>query len=188
MRHQLLYPLLVTVSMASAAPAQQIVVGPNIPISAARPRDPHSEPVIATDPNHPERLIAASHIAYHDTSGVKSIAYVSFDTGRTWSVSLDRRDSTITADAAVAYGVDGSALFATLARWGWKVTSGSRPASAQPPGRPTSGRRFTCLGMPRARRRSDERWARVAAIPRRARGAPARSRPPATGRARSSRR
>ncbi|HEY5061267.1 MAG TPA: sialidase family protein [Gemmatimonadaceae bacterium] len=98
--------------------AQQIIVGPNVQISAARARDAHSEPVIAADPNHAERLIAASHIAHHDTVGTKSIAYVSFDTGKTWSVSLDRRDSTITADAAVAYGVDGSALFATLARWG----------------------------------------------------------------------
>jgi hypothetical protein len=100
------------------ATAQQIVVGPNVQISGARAKDAHSEPVIAADPNHPERLIAASHIAYHDTVGTKSIAYVSFDTGKTWTISLDRRDSTITADAAVAYGVDGSAYFATLARWG----------------------------------------------------------------------
>jgi len=98
--------------------AQQIVVGPNVQISGARARDAHSEPVIASDPNHAERLIAASHISHHDTVGTKSIAYVSFDTGKTWTVSLDKRDSTITADAAVAYGVDGSALFATLARWG----------------------------------------------------------------------
>jgi hypothetical protein len=98
--------------------AQQIVVGPNVQISGARARDAHSEPVIASDPNHAERLIAASHISHHDTVGTKSIAYVSFDTGKTWMVSLDKRDSTITADAAVAYGVDGSALFATLARWG----------------------------------------------------------------------
>ena len=98
--------------------AQQIVVGPNVQISGARARDAHSEPVIASDPNHAERLIAAAHIAHHDTVGTKSIAYVSFDTGKTWMVSLDKRDSTITADAAVAYGVDGSALFATLARWG----------------------------------------------------------------------
>ena len=98
--------------------AQRITVGPNVQISGARPQDAHSEPVIATDPKHPERIIAASHIAWHDTVGTKSIAYVSFDAGKTWSVSLERRDSTITADAAVAYGADGSAYFATLARWG----------------------------------------------------------------------
>lgn len=119
MRNQLRYRLLVAAAaLPSAMAAQQIVVGPNVAISAARSRDAHSEPVIAADPNHPERLIAASHIAWHDTTGVKSIAYVSFDTGRTWQVSLERRDSTVTADAAVAYGPDGSALFATLARWG----------------------------------------------------------------------
>jgi hypothetical protein len=110
------------------AAAQQIVVGPNVQISAARARDAHSEPVIASDPNHAERLIAASHIAHHDTVGTKSIAYVSFDTGKTWAVSLDKRDSTITADAAVAYGVDGSALFATLARWGmYRSRDGAAP-------------------------------------------------------------
>jgi hypothetical protein len=118
MRTPLLYGALIAGSIVPAVAAQQIIVGPNVAISGARPRDPHSEPVIAADPNHPERLIAASHISYHDTVGTKSIAYVSFDTGKTWSVSLERRDSTITADAAVAYGADGSALFATLARWG----------------------------------------------------------------------
>jgi hypothetical protein len=118
MRTPLLYGALIAGSVVPAVAAQQIIVGPNVAISGARPRDPHSEPVIAADPNHPERLIAASHISYHDTVGTKSIAYVSFDTGKTWSVSLERRDSTITADAAVAYGADGSALFATLARWG----------------------------------------------------------------------
>jgi hypothetical protein len=132
---------LMLLSAAAAAPpvvmSQQITVGPNVQISAARPRDPHSEPVLATDPNHAERLIAASHISHHDTVGTKSIAYVSFDTGRTWSVSLDKRDSTITADAAVAYGVDGSAYFATLARWGmYRSRDGGRtwdPPSKTPP-------------------------------------------------------
>jgi len=118
MRTRLIVIVAAAGTLPAPAVAQQIVVGPNVQISAARARDAHSEPVIAADPNHPERLIAASHIAHHDTVGTKSIAYVSFDTGKTWTVSLDKRDSTITADAAVAYGVDGSALFATLARWG----------------------------------------------------------------------
>src|SRR5262252_3933425 len=98
--------------------AQRITVGPNVQISVARAKDAHSEPVIATDPKHPERILAASHISWHDTVGTKSIAYVSFDAGKTWQVSLERRDSTVTADAAVTYGADGSAYFATLARYG----------------------------------------------------------------------
>ena len=61
--------------------AQRITVGPNVQISAARRLDAHSEPVIATDPKHPERILAASHIAWHDTVGTKSIAYASFDGG-----------------------------------------------------------------------------------------------------------
>src|SRR6185503_10414694 len=108
----------VVAAIPAAIAAQRVTPGPNVQISAARPQDAHSEPVIATDPKHPERIIAASHIAWHDTAGTKSIAYASFDGGKTWSVSLERRDSTVTADAAVAYGPDGSAYFATLARWG----------------------------------------------------------------------
>jgi hypothetical protein len=139
MRTHLRFSLIAGVVVVAPATsiAQQIVVGPNVQISAARSRDAHSEPVIASDPNHAERLIAASHIAHHDTVGTKSIAYVSFDTGKTWMVSLDKRDSTITADAAVAYGVDGSALFATLARWGmYRSRDGGRtwdPPTKTPP-------------------------------------------------------
>ncbi len=107
-----------TCVMPAILGAQKITVGPNVQISAARAGDPHSEPVIAADPKHAERLIAASHISWLDTTGTKSVAYVSFDTGATWSLSLERRDSTSGGDAAVAYGPDGSALFATLARWG----------------------------------------------------------------------
>jgi hypothetical protein len=129
--------VLIALAAGTEASAQQITVGPNVQISAARPRDAHSEPVIATDPNRAERLIAASHIAFRDTVGTKSIAYVSFDTGRTWQLSLERRDSTITADAAMAYGVDGSALFATLARWGmYRSRDGGKtwdPPSKTPP-------------------------------------------------------
>ena len=109
---------IVAAASPAALAAQRITVGPNVQISAARARDAHSEPVIAADPKNAQRLIAGSHIAWRDTTGTKSIAYVSFDGGKTWTVSLERRDSTITADAAVAYGPDGSAYFATLARWG----------------------------------------------------------------------
>lgn len=127
----------IVVAMPSPLAAQKITVGPNVQISAAHPNDPHSEPVIAADPLHPARLIAASHIAYQDTTGIKSIAYVSFDTGRTWSVSLERRDSTSGGDASVAYTPDGSALFATLARWGlYRSRDGGRtwdsPSEAPP--------------------------------------------------------
>ena len=57
--------------------AQQIVVGPNVHISSARARDAHSEPVIATDPNHAERLIAAmeaGEAAGGDKRGKQAVA------------------------------------------------------------------------------------------------------------------
>src|SRR4051812_39003307 len=91
------------VAFASPTAAQQIIVGPNVHVSAARANEPHSEVILAADPLHAERLLAGVHIAYTDTVGNKSIAYVSFDTGKTWSIAVEHRDSTIGADAAVAY-------------------------------------------------------------------------------------
>ncbi len=130
----------ITLALAATAPrrvAAQITVGRNVQVSAARPNDIHSEVILAADPLHAERLLAGVHISWADTVGIKSIAYVSFDGGRTWDVSLERRDSTITADPAVAYGPDGSAYFATLARWGfYRSRNGGRtwdPPSRVPP-------------------------------------------------------
>ena len=105
--------------LPTAAVAQKIVVGKNVHVSGGHGREAHSEVILAADPKNAGRLLAGSHIAYGDSAGTKSIAYVSFDTGKTWTISLERRDSSITGDPAVGYGPDGSAFFATLARWGW---------------------------------------------------------------------
>ena len=117
--------------------AQAITVGRNVHVSVARPDDSHSEVILAADPKNAGRLLAGVHIAFGDTIGTKSIAYASFDSGKSWRVSLERRDSTITGDAAVAYGPDGSAYFATLARWGlFRSRDGGRtwdPPSKAPP-------------------------------------------------------
>jgi hypothetical protein len=108
-------------ALAASRPAvaQKINIGPNVQVSAARPKDSHSEVIMAADPLHAERMIAGVHIAYRDTTmGTTSIGYVTFDGGKTWTVAVEPRDSTSIADAAVVYGPDGSAYFATLARYG----------------------------------------------------------------------
>src|SRR5881227_3899649 len=62
---------------AAVSTAQQIVVGKNVQVSAARPKASHSEVIMAADPKHAERLIAGVHIAYPDTTmPTTSIAYV----------------------------------------------------------------------------------------------------------------
>jgi hypothetical protein len=118
--HQLLLTMaLVAAAGRAVAQSPLIVVGKNVQVSAARPKDSHSEVIMAADPKHAERLIAGVHIAYHDTTmATTSIAYVSFDTGKTWTAAVEPKDSTSIADAAVAYAPDGSAYFATLARFG----------------------------------------------------------------------
>ena len=100
---------------APGASHAQITVGRNVQISAARSGDTHYEGMVATDPRNANRLIAGSHIHHADTTGQHSVAYASFDGGKSWQLSLYRRDSTSGADVALAYGPDGSALFATLA-------------------------------------------------------------------------
>ena len=112
--------LLITVNPAVFAAQQPIIaVGKNVHVSAARPNASHSEVIMAADPLHAERLIAGVHIAYHDTAmATTSIAYTSFDAGKTWNIAVEPKDTTSIADAAVAYGPDGSAYFATLARYG----------------------------------------------------------------------
>ena len=63
-----------------------VTVARNVHVSVARPNDSHSEVILAADPKNAGRLLAGVHIAYGDTIGTKSIAYASFDSGKTWSV------------------------------------------------------------------------------------------------------
>ena len=106
---------IVAAASPAALAAQRITVGPNVQISAARARDAHSEPVIAADPKNAQRLIAGSHIAWRDTTGTKSIAYVSFDGGESWdgpnAVPYLREDLTAGGDPVVAFTRDGAQAY-----------------------------------------------------------------------------
>lgn len=103
------------VALTPLASAAQLSVGRNVQVSAARAGEAHLEPMVAADPKNANRLIAGSHIHHLDTPRTYSIAYASFDGGKTWQLSLERRDSTSGVDVALAYGPDGSAFFVTLA-------------------------------------------------------------------------
>jgi len=99
----------------------EVVVGPNVHVSRERAEVPHREVILAADPSHPGRLLAGSMIAYKGELLPPSVAYASEDDGKTWRLSLDRKsaeDRSLSGDPAVAFGPDGTAYFATLARRG----------------------------------------------------------------------
>jgi hypothetical protein len=137
-RHQLLemsmkhLPLLVvtlltlnlsTLILAAAKPQDQkpfgaktaaVAVAPNAQVSKARETIPHNEVILAADPTDPNRLLAGSQINYTPDNDEQSIAYASFDGGKSWSISLERKEAKSAADPAVAFGPGGVAYFATL--------------------------------------------------------------------------
>ncbi len=99
----------------------RIVVGPNVHVSRERADIPHREVVLAADPARPTRLLAGSMIEYRGSPLPPSVAYSSEDGGRTWRLSLERKspeDRGLSGDPSVAFGPDGVAYFATLARRG----------------------------------------------------------------------
>ncbi len=99
----------------------KIVVGPNVHVSRERADIPHREVVLAADPARPTRLLAGSMIEYQGSPLPPSVAYASEDGGRSWWLSLERKspeDRSLSGDPAVAFGPDGVAYFATMARRG----------------------------------------------------------------------
>jgi hypothetical protein len=98
-----------------------IAVGSNVHVSHERADIPHREVVLAADPNRPNRLLAGSMIEYKGNPLPPSVAYASEDGGKSWRLSLERKsleDRSISGDPAVAFGPEGTAYFATLARRG----------------------------------------------------------------------
>jgi hypothetical protein len=91
-------------------------VGPNVHVSRARAELPHNEVILAADPSDPRHLLAGSKVSYKPgwAAGTQSVAYWSADGGRTWRVTLERKDVPRASDPAVAFGADGSAYFAAL--------------------------------------------------------------------------
>jgi hypothetical protein len=93
---------------------QQITIGPNAQVSAARPTWPHNEVVMAADPRTTGRLIACS-MYWKPDGNMGSAAYVSFDDGRSWSEPIVS-GALYANDPTCAYGADGSVFFAHKTR------------------------------------------------------------------------
>ncbi len=96
-----------------ALSAQEISVGPNVQVSAARSARNHDEVLIAAHPTNPSRLLACSIIGSNtEFTNHQTGAYGSFDGGRTWTPVAT--DSAYATDPACVFGPRGTAYFTTL--------------------------------------------------------------------------
>src|SRR5947209_596329 len=102
---------------ANARP--QIRVGVNVQVSKGHEANDHMEVIGATDPNHPERLIACYMFKGGKGSEYSTAASVSFDGGRTWSTTLEEKisgwpEEPRSLDPTCTYGPDSAAYFAAV--------------------------------------------------------------------------
>ena len=94
----------------------KIIVGTNVQVSKANESFRHQELLACADFHHSERLIVGSIVDYMDKFNPWTVAYVSFDGGKSWAIGVQNRppDDNWSEDPACAYGPDGSAYFVAL--------------------------------------------------------------------------
>src|SRR5258708_14672907 len=126
-RLPLVCTLLVVVGVESASIAASqsvgkksgslISVGPNVQISRTRHLQPMFETMAAADPEHPLNLLACSIVHGPMFKNKGTQVFASRDGGRSWVSTLDTRTKQYRADQGdpdCEFGLDGTALFATL--------------------------------------------------------------------------
>jgi len=101
--------------LCAAAWAQKITVGKNVLVSQAYPQRQHYEVQLAADPNHAERMIGCSIIGPAETGKSqgdhKTIVYVTTDSGKSWTPTLEVGPGLIARDPSCTFGPDGTAYF-----------------------------------------------------------------------------
>ena len=111
----------------------QVTVGRNVQVSVANAQTSHSELTIAAHPIDPARLLIGSHITYPAPIGLRSVAYLSEDAGRTWRVAIAPTDATAADDPTVAFAASGVALFGSLGQRGGIYRSADAGRTWGPP-------------------------------------------------------
>ena len=94
-----------------------VQIGPNVQVSHNLPFANYAEVTVVADPKHAARLLAASMLNLPGNSvNPKINVYASFDSGRTWHLTLQRNhpDPESYADPCFAYGADGTVSFANM--------------------------------------------------------------------------
>jgi hypothetical protein len=93
------------------AAAADLLVGPNVQVSATRAGDTHYEVLAAADPKNPNNIIVGSFIYPDENVENGSIVYSSSDGGASWQATLEGADLYRTSDPAVAFGPDNVAYY-----------------------------------------------------------------------------
>jgi len=108
----------VTLAASQMGAAQgRIVVGPNVTVSAGSPGREHAEYVADAHPTDPNRVMVCSMRFSPAKNQLTTVIYVTFDGGKTWSLSLEDGRSRFfrgVFDPACAYGLNSQAFFATI--------------------------------------------------------------------------
>jgi hypothetical protein len=104
----------------------QIVVAPNVRVSADRSRQYHGELWACADPTDAGRLLVASMLFDAARGEDHSIVYASHDGGTTWNATLETGSS---SDPACAFAPDHTALFTHL-----NITAGKLETFRSPDG------------------------------------------------------
>jgi hypothetical protein len=103
---------------ATGVAQEHVLVGPNILVTRSAD-DPHTEPILAVDPNDYNRLVGAAVVSGRTQAGFYCSTYSSFDGGNTWfSASVPEQEEFGGADPQTAFGKRGTAYFASIALTG----------------------------------------------------------------------
>ncbi len=100
-----------------------IKVEPNINVSRAYPKRAHFETHLSADPRNPNKLLGCSMIFSAERNAYKSIAYLSVDSGKSWSPTLEVDRDLNLFDPTCMFGLDGKAYFAAF---GWEKHPGGK--------------------------------------------------------------
>ena len=98
----------------AGTPGPQIVVGPNVQVSAANRTRLHHELVVAASPADPGALLACAMIFDSRDASRHVVAYASRDGGRSWAPTLEVDRTAFVGDPDCTFGLGGAAYLSAL--------------------------------------------------------------------------
>ncbi|HKR59762.1 MAG TPA: sialidase family protein, partial [Pyrinomonadaceae bacterium] len=93
-----------------------ITVGPNVQVSKSRSDLVHNEVLLSADPTNPSRLLGCTMAFSPEQNKVFTIAYVSFDGGKSWEPAVTSDRGIQSGDPSCVYGMNGNAYFTAIER------------------------------------------------------------------------